>query len=267
MHLPPTPFTGNTTSSRRAVIALCAAANLVTITLQAQFIDDFNDGNDTANPAWTHLTGYVGSSGQTFSFPGGNTYRLQAPNNGTSSLGFVGSYVGVSYSDVTVSADFVTFGGPGANATFSVAARLNGNNTLGGLAGYAFAYEPFAAGGLGEIVLYRINPGVSITDIGSLQVSLDPSKDYKFVLDISGTSLHGQVFEIGGGLVGERFATDATYASGFPGVLGYAQSPVAPTDFTLDNFTVTVPEPAVGSLLGLGAFALIACRRRRHARV
>ena len=116
------------------------------------------------------------------------------------------------------------------------------------------------------MVLYRINPGVSITDIGSLQVTLNPANDYTFVLSVSGASLHGQVFQIGGGLVAEQFATDATYASGFSGVLGYSQTGVAPTDFTIDNFSTAVPEPSTLALAGLGLFGLAAWTARRQKR-
>jgi hypothetical protein len=242
-----------------ALTAVCVLAG----TACAQ-TDDFSDGNDTLNPMWTHNSGYVGSSGQTWTV-GGGLYRLQAPNNGMSGYGYVGSFMDPIATDVQVSGFFVSFPGPGSGGAFGIGARLNGSNALGGLAGYGYAYEPFAAGGLGEMVLYRINPGVSLTDLGSQQVSLDPSKDYIFLLSINGPSLHGQVFEMPGlGLVADKTAVDATYASGVSGLFGYSQNPLPGTDFSVDNFGVSVvPEPSVWALTGLGALGLLARRRSR----
>lgn len=246
------------------VFSLVAAVACIG-TPQAQAVfDNFSDLNDTANPAWTHLSGYVNSTGQTWDASTGS-YRMTALNNGAQALGFVGSYTGPSMSNVTVSADLLSFvDDPVAQGgVIGVAARLNGNNGVGQLTGYAYVYEPFAASGAGEMVLYRINPGVSITDIGSQQVTLDPAKDYRFVLDIQGSQLHGQVFEIGGGMVGERFATDATYASGFSGLIAYSQVPVPPIDVTWDNFNSTIPEPTAAVLLALGVAGASLRRRSR----
>jgi hypothetical protein len=255
-------------SASRLFLGGAVAALLISASpsLQAQVSDDFSDLNDTVNPTWTHLSGYVNSTGQAWDASTG-AYRLTGPNNGVNGLGFIGSYAGPTASNVRVSADIVSFVGPPAGAVFGVAARLNGNNALGGLTGYAYSYEPFASAGTGEMVLYRINPGVSITDIGSQQVTLDPLKDYTFVLDISGTSLHGQVFEIGGGMVAEKFATDATYGSGFSGVIAYSQNPVPPVDFTIDNFASVVPEPSSMALAGLGLLGLMARNVRRSKRI
>lgn len=227
--------------------------------------DDFSDLNDTANPTWTHLDGLVASTGQTWDASTGQ-YRMTAPNNGFSNLGFVGSYTGPSFSDVTVAADIVSFrDDPQAQgAAFGVGARLDGNNAFNSLKGYAYSYEPFAAVGLGEVVLYRIN-GASLVDLGAQQVTLDPNKDYRFMLNITGSQLHGQVFEIGGGMVAERFATDTTLASGFSGFFAYSQTPLPPVDVTWDNFSAQVPqvpEPSSCLLVAFGA-ALIFLNRRR----
>jgi hypothetical protein len=228
---------------------------------RAQVSDNFSDLNDTANPAWTRLDGLVASTGQTWDASTGQ-YRMTAPNNGFSNLGFVGSYVPQSFTDGTVSADIVSFidDAVAQGAPFGVAARLDGNNAFNTLKGYAYAYEPHAAGGLGEVVLYRIN-GASLADLGAQQVTLDPNKDYRFVLDVQGDQLHGQVFEIGGGMVAERFATDSTYPSGFPGLFAYSQNPLPPVDVTWDNFSAVVPEPGTALLAVAGGCVLL--RRRR----
>jgi hypothetical protein len=239
-----------------ATLVVCGSLNA-----DAAIIDDFSDLEDTSNPAWTHLSGYVNSTGQTWDASSG-AYRMTAINNGAAALGFVGSHAGPSYSNVNVMADIVNFTGPPVGAVFGVAARLNGLNGLAQLTGYAYAYEPFAAGGTGEMVLYKINPGVSLNDLGSQQVTLDANKDYTFVLDIQGTQLHGQVFEIGGGMVAEKFATDAAYASGFSGFMAYSQNPVPPVDVTWDNFKTQVPEPATSLLVALGMVGVTLLRRR-----
>ena len=230
--------------------------------------DLFFDGEDTSNPTWTHTSGLVNSTGQSWSVTGG-AYRLQAPNNGFSTYGFVGSMLGSVNSDVRVEADFLDWAEPsnGIGGVFGVGARWTTSGGFNNLNGYAYAYEPFANGLNGEMVLYRIN-GVSLTDLGSQQVSLDPTKNYTFVLDITGSQLTGQVFEIGVGKVAERVAIDATYASGLSSVWGYSQNAAGlpATDFTVDNVIVLVPEPATNLLLGFGAALLVVVRRYRIAR-
>jgi hypothetical protein len=240
-----------------AVALLLANPNTV-----VAVVDNFSDLNDTANPAWTHLNGLAASTGQTWDASTGQ-YRMTAQNNGFSNIGFVGSYIPESFTNVVVKADIVSFidDAVAQGAPFGVAARLDGNNAFNTLKGYGYAYEPHAASGAGEVVLYRIT-GASLTDLGAQQVTLDPSKDYQFVLSIQGTQLHGQVFEIGGGMVAERFATDATYASGFSGLFGYSQNPIPPVDITWDNFS-SVPEPATGLVAALCAGLLLLRRRVR----
>lgn len=207
--------------------------------------DNFSDGNDTAGPAWTHLDGLVSSTGQTWDASTGQ-YALFAPSNGFDSIGFVGSHVGPSFDDVRVSMDVVdlhtTFNGSPPGPSFvHVMARSNGNNDFVGLTGYAYGYDPVANAGGGEMVLYRIDANELLTDIGSQRAHLDETKDYRFVLEVVGNVIHGQVFNLtdGGALTAEMFnkidtATNV-YTSGTSGAFGYTESPFD-TQFSIDNF-------------------------------
>jgi hypothetical protein len=243
--------------------------------------DDFSDLNDTANPAWTHLDGLVASTGQTWDASTGQ-YRMTAPNNGFSNLGFVGSYVPQSFTDVVVSADIVSFvdgpAGLGVGGPFAVAARLDGNNAFNSLRGYAYAYEPQSDSGNGEFAIYRIT-GASLADLAPAgvegvdyirKVTLDPNKDYRLTLSVQGTTLQAITREVGSGtVVAYQSTTDANYASGFSGLFGFSQNPIPPTDITWDNFRSQVPEPATGLLIVLGGtgmgFLGRRCRRPRNA--
>lgn len=252
---------------RKAFLVAAMAAFIIcgSSGVNAAVIDDFSDLNDTVNPTWTHLDAEVVSSGQAWDASTGE-YRFTAPNNGVSGIGFVGSYTGPTFSDVLVMADVVNFlDDPIAQGgAFGITARMNGVNAPVSLTGYAYAYEPFAAGGAGEMVLYRIqqNPSSPLQDIGSQAVTLDPTKDYTLVLEIKGSQLHGQVFEkLSGLMVADKFATDTTWASGFSGLMAYSQAPLPATDVTWDNFKTQVPEPASAILIGLATAAILARRR------
>jgi hypothetical protein len=235
----------------------------------AYVFDDFSDLNDTANPAWVHLDGTVASTGQTWDASSGQ-YRMTAPNNGFSQLGFVGSYVPQSFSDVVVSADIVSFvdgpNGSGVGGPFAVAARLDGNNMFNNLRGYAYAYEPQSDGGNGEVSMYKIvgftndmGTPIGVENVDWIRkVTLDPNKDYRMTLSIQGNTLHGEIREIGGPVVAYQTHVDSVspFASGFSGLLAFSQNPIPPTDVTWDNFRSQVPEPATGLLIALGGFGI-----------
>ena len=238
--------------------------------------DDFSDLNDTANPAWTHLTGDANSTGQVYDASTG-AYHITAPNNGLTlsgnQYGFASAYTGGSYTDVIVNADFVQ---PSLGFAYGVAARLDGNNAFNGLKGYAYAFEQdlSAAVGVGEMVLYKLN-GLSISDIGNdgpavRAITLDlANKDYTFSLGILGSTLYGTVTEVGGGVVAFQQKTDASYASGFSGLFGLGARSTTlplsfPLDYTADNFiTQEIPEPGTGLLAALAAVGALSIVRRR----
>ena len=102
-----------------AVLSVALIIGAASLQAQTLFTDDFTSGNDST---WTHLSGYVGSTGQSWFVGGGtnppNAYRLIAPNNGVSGYGFVGSYAGPSIADGRVEVDFVNFAGPGGEPGF-----------------------------------------------------------------------------------------------------------------------------------------------------
>ena len=239
--------------------------------------DDFSDLDDTANPAWTHLTGDANSNLQTYNASTGE-YHITGPDNGITisgnQYGFAGSYVSTSFTDVNVMADLVQ---PANGVAYGVAARLNGNNGFNALKGYAYAFEQktTAAIGVGEMVMYKIN-GLTLSDIGNdgpalRLVTLDlANKDYTLSLDIVGNTLYGTVTEVGGGVIAYQQKTDVTspYASGFSGLFGIGAHsttlPIAfPLDYTVDNFkTGDVPEPAAALLAAFGAISLLLFRRQ-----
>jgi hypothetical protein len=254
------------------------AALIITAPPQAHAVitDNFSDNNDTVNPTWTHLSGYVNSTGQMWDASTGQ-YRMTAPNNGAAAFGFVGSYTGAVQTNVTTTAEVVNFVGSPTGGVFGVGARLNGFNVLGQGTGYAYVYEPFSNGGAGEFALARINPAVDVDDIGAdgvegvdfvRKVTLSPNKDYRISLSIIGSQLRGEVREILGGnplndpIVAFQSKTDTTYTSGFSGLLHYSQNPASPTDVTWDNFRV-IPEPNTILMIVLGSCLMRLKWRRR----
>ncbi|RIK76094.1 MAG: hypothetical protein DCC67_14365 [Planctomycetota bacterium] len=247
------------------MVMLCGTtASAVTV------FDDFSDGNDTANPAWTRLDGAVASTGQTWDASSG-AYHITAPGNsqvpGLENYGFAGAYTGPVYTDVRVTADIVDFPNTGFTGSyFAIAARLNGDDSLptaeNGIAlhGYSYVYEASAAGGDGEMVLEVLHRD-GLKDVGSEQVFLDNTKDYRFILEVVGQVMHGQVWELDGAgnqvlLVGERtrdlIANPPTFdhddddltpeipvqlvSSGYSGVFGVGHVFLSDADFTIDNF-------------------------------
>lgn len=270
------------------VAAIAAVSYAVPNALALVITDDFTDGTDGAaatatnpasppnvsGPVWSHLDGNVGSTAQVWDASTGQ-YRIAAPGNsgvaGVEGYGFGGSYIATSFTDVRVSADIVEFPNVGAfGSWFAIAARLNGDNNLPSagvglpLRGYSYQYESSSNGSLGEMVLNLVY-GDGLKDLRSQKGAsitvplLDNTKDYRFVFEVIGNVLHGQVLNLtdGGVTVAEQFrnldvepvgnidhdADNATpeipfvpYTNGYSGAYAVGHVFLSDGDFTIDNF-------------------------------
>src|SRR6476660_8329936 len=140
--MPPSP-SGRQSPPRARFLVAAALAALAAPPAPAQvFSDNFNTGTDTG---WTR---YNPLNVGTWSFPGGNTYRIQAGASPSSLLGpgRAGSYrADFTYStNFFVAADVVNWNNAIAES-FGLGARLN-NIGLGTTNGYLFLYDTSGGG-------------------------------------------------------------------------------------------------------------------------
>ena len=213
--------------------------------------DDFNDGQDTTPlPPWERYNP-IGTG--SWSFPGGNTYRLRSaasPDPGTFGQGRAGSLRGNPYANFYVATDVVGWD-DNIHQVFGVLARI-GTPGPGLTTGYMFTYDrgnPLNPTG-GDMDIVRLTGEVptSLSTTGTDSIHLDPTKTYRFVFIGLGSSLSGQVYELPNTLIPilEITATDSTYASGKSGlVVANNASPTydGPADATFDNFLAATAAP------------------------
>jgi hypothetical protein len=170
---------------------------------------------------------------------------------------------------VRVSVDIVDFPNVGElGSNFAIMARDNGNNNPllqdfeNTFHAYGYEYQPGEGesnppGESGEMVL-TLGWAGGVRDIGSQKVRLDNGKDYRFVLEVVGSTLHGQVFNLtdGGILIGERFRDliaepvmldhddnngtpdiqHVPYMEGFSGMYAYGYIIASDANVKFDNF-------------------------------
>jgi hypothetical protein len=213
--------------------------------------DNFNDGNDTDNPVWTHYNPIgVGS----FSFPNGNTYRIQAaasPDPGGIGQARAGSYLPGSYTDFCVMADIVNWDDT-RHQIMGVMARI-ADPGPGTTTGYLFTHDrgdPANAGGDMDIVRLDGEAPDSLPTLpsGGDSLHMIPGLSYRLVFTGSGDQFRGRVYELPNVTtpVVDITASDATYASGMSGLLvADNTSPTfdQPADATFDNFLTATAAP------------------------
>ena len=244
----------------KSIVCVAALASLATAVAQSF---DFNAGTDTGLTRYNPLSPFgVGAS---YSFPGGDTYRINVPSSspftGSVGPGRAGAFSSVTQTDYTVSVDLVDWNNS-LSQGFGPAARVQ-QVGLGTTDAYSFAYVTSA-----QVAIIQRFDNEAGTSLNLAPITLDPAQDYRMVFSGSGSSLTGTIYalsDLGTPLVTVN-TTDATYASGFSGVL-MATTVTAPTgasDATFDNFSA-VPEPceyaAVAGVF-VGGFALWRRQRR-----
>jgi len=255
------PKLGNLTASALILVGLAAD-------LQAQttYCDNFNDGNDTLPlPAWMHYDplAILPNGGGTWSFPGSNTYRLQAPVSpdfGNYGQARIGSIRSENYTNFYVSVDVINWDDT-LHQFCGVAGRL-ATVGLGTTTGYLFGHDrgdPSSSTG-GDMDIVRIDNEFpfDLDPSGVMDgIHLVPGKSYRFVLIGIGAELTGKVYELPdtGNPVVNYTVTDDTYPSGVAGIIVADNSSAGDgaADMTFDNFLATTAEPVLSATNSSGA--------------
>jgi hypothetical protein len=221
--------------------------------------DNFNDGNDSANPPWDRYDPLgnppVGFPPASFLFTNGG-YRIYAPTPPVPDAGpaRAGSFLrNADYGDFYVSVDVIDFDDTVRQA-FGIAARVS-TPGLQSTDGYLFSWEP--GGGTlpgtnnGDLDISRL---VDEAPVGQIETAasglhLERGKSYRFVFMGKGFDFEGQVYEL------PNLSTplirlpahdpDGLYPSGRVGLITADQGSGALNqgDATFDNFLATTAEP------------------------
>ena len=235
---------------RRASAALLAALlGLAAGTLGLAQTDNFNDGNDAG---WTHydpLAG-VGAPPTSFTFPGGNTYRIAAPAR-PSALAMFGQaragslLLSSNYTDFYIEVDLLDWNNS-IDQAVGILARIK-EPGLVTTDGYAFTIQVTDT----DISISRLTDEAPTDLAGSSKNFIpDPSKDYRMVFIGRGSHFIGRIYELPD-VVTPVITTegdDATYPSGVNGlVIADLTSVQSPTgvgcNATFDNYRALAVEP------------------------
>ncbi len=215
----------------------------------AAISDDFEDGNDSSPlPAWTRSNPI--STGN-WSFPGGNSYRLQSAvsvNPGVDGPGRAASFLPVTYTNFYVAVDILDWNNS-LRQVAGVAGRI-GNIGAGITRGYVFRHDrgnPALSGGEMQIVRLDNEVPSVLATYGATALYFEPGQTYRLVFLGIGSNFVGQVYHLPDTLVpiAHITATDNAYASGYSGLIAADSSPAqnGAADATFDNFVASIGQP------------------------
>jgi hypothetical protein len=227
--------------------------------------DNFNDGNDTT-PAWTRLDPLaVLGAGGSWSFPNGNSYRIQAvqtpdPQAGP---GRAASILPGIYSDFYESVDILAWDDTVRQA-FGLLARVT-TPGLGSTSGYLFSWErgDVSDPNGGDLDISRLdseNP-TGLATTGTDKIHFETNKQYRITFAGVGGNFTGKVYELPdtANPVRNITATDSAYASGQAGLVvanNNLPSLAGGADATFDNFLVTTAEPKLTVTVSGGSLTI-----------
>jgi hypothetical protein len=240
--------------------SLCVGAAAMGATIS----DNFDDGNDTAPTiAWQHLDPISDATSGlymlgTWSFPGGNTYRLQtaaSPDPSTFGPARLGSIALGNFTNFYVAVDVVNWDAT-VHQFFGILARV-GTPGPGTTSGYLFGWDTGdpTTGTSGDMDIVRID-GENPSDLdgntyfGNDSIHLITDHSYRFVFMGVADTFRGQVFDLTNTVVPlvDYGTTDPLYdptaadhVSGTTGVLIADNSSThdGTADATFDNFLAT----------------------------
>src|SRR5437899_7318312 len=186
--------------------------------------DNFDDGDDSANPTWIHYDPIGDSIGGTYgawTFPGSNTYRL-LPFASLDPVmlgpGRIASTLTNVYSDFYTTVDVVDWDDT-LDQAFGILARLE-NVGPGTTTGYVFTYQELDHSvSISKITNEAANdlPGTSTS------ITLFRTNHYRFVFTSQGTNFVGRVYQLPNtdNAIVIVSGLDSTYSSDIVGLLVY----------------------------------------------
>ncbi len=199
-----------------------------------QVVDDFDDGDDAG---WTRLNPLAEFGGSaTFSFPGGNSYRVQAgtsPDPGALGQGRSGALrEDVDHTAFRVSVDIVAVNAA-LEQDIGILARVTSPG-LGTLNGYSATIDTDE----GIAYLSRVD-GEQPSILETVEVSLDAAKDYRMVFHGYQGQFLVEFFEVADltAPIGTMSGFDDFYPEGSTGLFGSAGIADGTVDVTFDNFS------------------------------